>query len=118
MFTNKTMENIMFTREDLFRMAQSHDWYYMHSDDSRYYNAGFASFNKMSDCIKSLKFPFSMSDLKSFINGWKESEFEMLEEGKWWRKGSNTRLIAPISSSNIITDNKFNDIKRWFQGED
>lgn len=39
-------------REELIQALSRHDWYYDRSDDSRYYNAGKASFYLIRDLVK------------------------------------------------------------------
>jgi hypothetical protein len=59
-----------------------HDWWYMYSDDHRYYTAGTQSLNELKDRLEGINCPFSLVELRMFVH--KElSEVKSSEIDAW-----------------------------------
>ena len=65
------------TLDELRAMLEKHDWYYVYSDDHRYYKKGKASRDKIMEAISTLSDKGLESGCKELYNALSPDDFNM-----------------------------------------
>ncbi len=75
------------TTDTLWTRLAQHDWFYMFSDDHRYWSAGFFSSQRLQDELDELRCPYPMEHLRQTVQDDNTLHAETRTEIANWIKG-------------------------------
>lgn len=105
----------MTTRKQLKAHLEGHDWWYMMSDDNRYYQSGNASLWELKKKIRDTSSPWPLGQLRSWSLRMVRSRYDAPQADGWaYPLQSNG---APVMADQLIDDETDARIQAWLDDE-
>jgi len=102
------------TRPEFGTQVKNHDWYYMYSDDHRYYTSGARSARQIQNLMKEYECPFTWAQLQSWAHNMILERFAEEEPGCWYRQPRKYKYMAPAERKDLVTEAQHDEITQWF----